>query len=669
MPASTAFVGVNVVPMDHERVLPDQTVLVRNGRIVAIGDRATVLSGTADRIVRGGGRYLMPGLSDMHVHAWSPADALQFLAYGVTTVRNMWGSDLQLVWRDAISRGRMIGPSIFTTGPLMDGDPPTWTGSLVVRNPQDARRAVRRQKAQGYDALKVYNNLSVEAYESIAAEARDLGLPVVGHVPDAVGLPGVLRHGQRSIEHLNGYLEALERDNSPYRRKHDWPSRRKAIESHLDLGRIDAVAAETARAGAWNCVTLVVLRKWQRPDVASRFLLAPEMRLVEPVLIASWNDYVHDFRIREKTGADWRAYRKADRIRLTLTRALRDAGAGLLLGSDTPNPFVIPGFAAHEELENLVLAGLRPYEALRAGTSSVGEFLGSPEIGTIRIGSRADLLLVDRNPLRDVRNARRILGVMARGRWFPHAELRSRLARLKRSYSWSLTDLLGTVPVLRGPTGKDSGRYAIRTGGIDLGAECLWSFGHPGKSYRLRARAVFNNAPVLERSELDLRLDATGGVRSAEYFVHRSEGDYQIRMGSHRGALRLWGKGPRGAIAGASPGIRQDCLLMTPTIAPFVALLRRGAARANRAWDSVPIVRFELEPNFAFVHGTLRIRRTKADRTHAGTTDLAPIKLEFEEHRDDGESKGRIEVEKQGGLPRVVEVIDQTAITLATLLD
>ncbi|MGC2035373.1 MAG: amidohydrolase family protein, partial [Thermoplasmata archaeon] len=232
---------MTVVPMDRERLLEDQIVLVRGDRIVRVGDRGSIRTRSADRIVQGRGRYLLPGLVDMHVHAWTPAELVQYVAYGVTSVRNMWGSTLQLAWRDKVLSGTMLGPTIFATGPVMDGDPPVWTGAKVVRNAPEARRAVQGQKGKGYDAIKVYDRLSPDAYAAILSAAAEEGLPVVGHVPDAVGLDQVLHLGQDSIEHLSGYLSAIADRDPAARPRGDPSSRRRAME-HLDLGKIPTLA-------------------------------------------------------------------------------------------------------------------------------------------------------------------------------------------------------------------------------------------------------------------------------------------------------------------------------------------------------------------------------------------------------------------------------------------
>src|SRR5262249_21711869 len=208
-PTVTAFTGVHVVPMDTERVLDDQNVLVRGDRIVAVGPAASTPIPPGATRIDAHGRWLMPGLVDMHVHFNDPGDASLFVANGVTTVRNMWGFPATLELRRECASGTRLGPTIYTAGPILDGRPPIWPGSTVIETADEAEKEIAAEKAAGCDFVKVYNRLSREAYAGILAAARKHGMRVVGHVPDAVGLDGVLAaRGQESIEHLTGYLGA-----------------------------------------------------------------------------------------------------------------------------------------------------------------------------------------------------------------------------------------------------------------------------------------------------------------------------------------------------------------------------------------------------------------------------------------------------------------------------
>jgi len=405
-----AFVDVTVVPMDTGRVVPHQTVVAEVGRITALGPVRSVRVPRGAQRIDGRSKFLMPGLADMHVHLNIRGLAgyvnnnefnTLFIANGVTTVRNMWGSQDILALRRSIEEGSVLGPQIYTTGPLTDGSPPIRPSSRVVKSASQASDAVTSDQRAGYDAIKVYNRLSPEAYQAIIWTAQALGIPVYGHVPDRVGVEGVLAAHQDSIEHVEGYLDALDRDPSPV--------------------KAEELVAATVRAGTWNCVTLVFYQGAVPPDVGSQLLAKPSMLFAPPTVRAAW---INNSQLRSLTSYQFSRLRLYDEKRKDFVRALHRGGARILLGTDTPNQYIVPGFSVHEELRNLVDVGFTPYQAISAATKDAAEFLKSQDQwGTIAVGMRADLILTTANPLEDVRNVGQQAGVMVRGRWLPEEEL------------------------------------------------------------------------------------------------------------------------------------------------------------------------------------------------------------------------------------------------------
>jgi imidazolonepropionase-like amidohydrolase len=429
-----AFVGVRVLPMDRERVLDDQTVVVRAGTIAAIGPAAATTIPPGARRIEARGKTLIPGLVDAHVHVWNPSHLLLFVANGVTTVRNMWGSEMHLAMRDRIARRELFGPRLFTTTPIVDGDPPIWPGSRVVVDEVGARRVVAEARELGYDAIKVYGRLSPAAYAALIAAARAAKLPVVGHVPDAVPLAQALASRQHSIEHLTGWVTALQKEGAvPVP---PGPHRMRGMIGQVDESKIPALVEATVAAGTWNVVTSVVRHDtFARAERARELWRRPEMRYLAPSERAAW-DPTKDFRTAELTEEDFAAYDRAHALHDRILLALARAGARLAVGTDTPNPNVIPGFAIHEELARFVAAGLTPFQALRAATSAPAEMLGvaGEQGGTIAVGQRADLVLLEGNPLDDIHATRRRAGVMIAGRWLTQAELDAELEALAASY-------------------------------------------------------------------------------------------------------------------------------------------------------------------------------------------------------------------------------------------
>lgn len=428
-----AFTDVTVVPMDRERLLPGRTVIVRAGRIAAIGPaRSTRVPAGAVRI-DGRGRYLMPGLAEMHAHVPAGADAqwtkdvlFLYAANGITFARGMLGAPAHLELRSKLERGELIGPRLHTSGPSLNGN--------SVATPQDGRRMVAEQKSAGYDFLKIHPGLDRARYDAIAAAAREQAMPFGGHVPDAVGLRRALEVRQATVDHLDGYMPLLVRDGFTA------PEGAGGffgydLAGEVDERKIARVARLTRQSGVWNVPTDSLMHHMLLPGLGEAELLArEEMRYVPRQMLAGWKQARAGLRAQP----DYDPVRAARfiAVRGKLIKALHDAGAGLLLGSDAPQVFNVPGFSLHRELTYLVQAGLTPYQALSTGTREVARFLGTPaDFGTVEPGRRADLILLEGDPLKDVANLRRRTGVMIGGRWLPEAEIRAGLEAIAARHS------------------------------------------------------------------------------------------------------------------------------------------------------------------------------------------------------------------------------------------
>jgi imidazolonepropionase-like amidohydrolase len=425
-PGTLAIEHVSVITMTDAQVLADQTVVVRNGRLAALGPADAAAVPEDSQRIDGRGRFLMPGLADMHVHVWDENDLFLFVASGVTTVRNMFGAELQLGWRKRIEAGELVGPRIYTAGPIIDGKPVVWPGSIELTDPERAADVVRAQKEAGYDFLKPYAMLTRECYEALVVAGEEQGMPLMGHVPEALGLADVLEARQHTIEHLGGYAEAAQHAGSPQRAV-SFPNE-SAAWKEIDEARLAEWARATKDAGVWNCPTLVVMQKWVQGDEALALLARPEMRYVSPFIKSG---FVADSPLNYLASMQASAVQAAHDALPFQERAvcaLRDAGAGLIAGTDMGNPFVLAGFALHEELAYLVEAGLTPFEALRASTADAARCMGAEkDWGTVAVGRRADLLLLTADPLVDVHNAARRAGVVLRGRWLSEEELQAEL--------------------------------------------------------------------------------------------------------------------------------------------------------------------------------------------------------------------------------------------------
>jgi imidazolonepropionase-like amidohydrolase len=414
------FVDVSVVPMDRERVLEHQTVVVRGGRIAEIGPSAKVKPPSDAVVVEGRGKFLMPGLAEMHGHLPHPSQGepvtkaflTLFVANGVTTVRGMFGFPNHVALRDSVARRETFGPRLFVSSPALSGQ--------SVPDPETGRRLVREHKQAGFDFLKVHEGLSKTSYDAIVATAKEVGIRFGGHIPDAVGLDGALAARQSSIEHLDGYLEALEADDSPIKNA-DPQTRAAKILDYLDERKIPTLAARTREAGVWNSSTMALWRTFYSTDSVEALQGRPELVYVPKPMVDQW--------AKQRAGQlqnpdDAKELQRVLQIRDRVLKALSDSGAKLLLGSDAPQLFSVPGFSLHREMEAMSSAGLTPYQILEAGTRNPSEYLGTlAEAGTVEVGKRADLILVDANPLADVRNVAKRSGVMVNGRWVSRAEI------------------------------------------------------------------------------------------------------------------------------------------------------------------------------------------------------------------------------------------------------
>ena len=423
------FRDVNVIPMDRETVLEKQTVVVKGGKIVSVGEAGKARYGKNALVVPAAGKYLMPGLAEMHAHV-PPVDDLEpmrevltlFIANGITTIRGMLGHPRHLELREKVKAGQILGPHFYTTGPSFNGN--------SVKTPEAAAAMVRQQKEAGYDYLKLHPGLTRETFGAVAQTAKAVNIPFVGHVSYDVGVWRAIAAGYSSIDHLDGFVEGMV------------PGIESVGEAETGLfGMFVADRADTSRMGelmqklkaarVWVVPTQALAERWFAPVEVATFLNAPEMIYMPPAQRRKWAES------KQNLHADPR-YDAAKMLRfIALRRRLIAAcarnGVGLLLGCDAPQVFNVPGFSTHQELEYLVAAGLSPYEALRTGTVNVAQYLGrTADSGTIRAGNRADLVLLNGNPLGDIRQTRSIEGVMIGDRWLPKAYLTSTLKELEK---------------------------------------------------------------------------------------------------------------------------------------------------------------------------------------------------------------------------------------------
>ncbi|HKP37552.1 MAG TPA: amidohydrolase family protein [Pyrinomonadaceae bacterium] len=423
---TVAFVNVNVIPMDRERVLRNQTVLVRNGVIVDIGDTRRIRVPKGAQRIDGEGKFLIPGLSDMHVHmftddeypeAFAEDEFKVMIAYGVTTIRLMTGTPEQLSWRAKSAREEILAPTIYAASPQFTGRKSS--NALVVTTEAEARAAVINSKQDGYDFIKVTTFLKPEVYEAIVDEARKQNIRVVGHADSrSVGLARALKARQQ-IEHLDSYLEALLPASSPVKgsvsdiyvfNPKNWESL-----DHLDESKIPEIARLTVEANPFVTPTLHLFKfTFGEGRTEESFKAQPDLRFYPQKTIDYW---MAGSKRYLASAAPIEKREKYIRIRNKIVKAIHDAGGRVMAGSDTPEWLMLYGYTLHLELIDLRDAGLSNYAALEAATRNPAMFFGTfDKTGTIEKGKRADVVLLEANPLEDIANTQKRAGVMLKGK-------------------------------------------------------------------------------------------------------------------------------------------------------------------------------------------------------------------------------------------------------------
>jgi hypothetical protein len=444
---SYAVTNVTVIPMDKERILPDQTVLIENGKIRQIGTSASIKIPSGATVINGTGKYLMPGLFDMHAHFFyeqgenvntCEAELKLMLANGLTTVRIECGDPVYLEARKNVKEKKWIGPELLVTSPQFVGQWP-WPGKVfaaICTTPQEAQEAVRRYKKDGYDAIKITFMVKKEVYDAIIKTAAEAGIKVTGHVGPDVKLPRALQAKQQ-IEHMDEFIEMLLPDTS-YNHGQSvsdmgvWRRNSWATVDHLDESRIPALVKQVKQAGIYVTPTnyfflssfgegMTEEKIRQRPDV--EYIPGNIMRERWMIRDRYWNQPPTEERRK-----------KYVHLRKKMTCELWKAGVPLMAGSDSPEWFLVQGFSIHDELATFVLAGLSPFAALQTATVNTAAYLGmDKKKATITQGKDADMILLNKNPLTDINNTRSIEAVFRNGIFYDRQQLDDMLKQAKKS--------------------------------------------------------------------------------------------------------------------------------------------------------------------------------------------------------------------------------------------
>jgi imidazolonepropionase-like amidohydrolase len=423
------FNDVNVISMLTDQVSAHQVVVTKNGKITLIGPLNKVKYDKNAIVIDAKGKYLMPGLAEMHAHVPPNEDveAMKevlslFAANGITTIRGMLGHPKHLELRARLRAGDIIGPNLYTTGPSING--------MSVTSPEAGIDIVKKQKAAGYDYLKLHPGLTREKFDAIAATAKEAGIPFAGHVSFGVGVWRAIEAGYSSIDHMDGFIEGMVPgiENMTQQQAGFFGS---SVADQADTTQIPKLMMALKENNIWVVPTQSLAERWASPTyTVEDFKNDPDRVYMKQQIIEQWvnakNNMLNDPEYNAKKMEDF------VKLRRKLIKECQKNGIGLLLGCDAPQVFNVPGFSTHNELEYLVRSGLTPFEALKTGTVNVANYLKKPNSGTIKPDNVSDLILLNGNPLADIKQSRNIEGVMIGNKWMDRRYLDSELVRLKK---------------------------------------------------------------------------------------------------------------------------------------------------------------------------------------------------------------------------------------------
>ncbi len=533
-----AIVGINVIPMDEERVLQGQTVVVMDGTIQSISDAASTTLPADLRQIDGNDRYLMPGLVDLHIHLAGQDELINYLAWGVTTVMHLGASESigrnMLDYRERVRDGSLLGPNIYTTNRILDGDPPIASGAVSLDSAEAARKAVRDLKENGYDFVKIYNNVSLPVFEAIVDEAQRQALAVIGHIPRGFDTLAAMRGGQNAVVHTEEFFFAY----------FDGPrSTVNMVQQYEpDLSKlpelIDALVEHKVAVMPDLSFTFTNLLMWDDLELVWN---DPEFPYLHPDIASMWE--VSNINRRAEIENHVRRDQWKYNLMQKLTRDFQAAGILQVVGTDASLPGLFPGGAVHRELTELVKAGISNFETLAIGSRNAGEFIRryidkDVRLGLIAPGYRADFILLDSNPLEDVRNARRLSAVVVNGRFTDKSELDGRRATLRTRFD-SLHSVNDAVDSALASDNAKSSIKALARANSD-NAEALETI----ESRINAAGYAAAYADDLDRSELLLELNtqlfgasANTWDSLAEIVLYRGDSDRALQL--YRKALAI----------------------------------------------------------------------------------------------------------------------------------
>lgn len=423
-----AYKDVHVMRINWDEILEHQDVLVYDKKIVAISPTNDLPYQEGIQVIECAGKYILPGLSEMHAHIPLPEDGddsyvkdvmMLFLAHGVTVIRGMLGDPYHLSLKEQVASGQVLGPRIYTSSPSLNGN--------SVPTAQEAIDKVRQYATEGYDFLKIHPGIKADVMEALVGSAKESSIRFAGHVPVDVGIERALDYGYWAVDHLDGFVEGLVQSSSPETINGGFFG--YAVTDKTDLSKLEDLSYNTKINGVWMVPTQSLFTRWFSPERADLMMQAPEMSYLPAKTRFAWRGGKE--RLISDPSYNEEQYHRFLNLRKEIIRALDQNGVGFLLGSDSPQVMNVPGFSIHHEIDALIDAGMGVKEVLLSGTVNPAIFFGMEgEFGSVVEGADADFIIVDENPLENVKTLRNPVGVSIQGKWLSREFLKYELEKI-----------------------------------------------------------------------------------------------------------------------------------------------------------------------------------------------------------------------------------------------
>ncbi|MBQ4822754.1 amidohydrolase family protein [Aquimarina sp. MMG016] len=423
---ATLIMDVSIINVKNGSLSENQQIVIDSGKIQSISSTIENQERYTTRI-DGSGKYVIPGLAEMHAHIPQPSTSkarieevlFLYLSNGITTIRGMLGHSSHLELREKATNNEIISPRIFTSSPSLNGN--------SVTNKEQAITKVTQYQKDGYDFLKIHPGIKLDVFDQVVKTANEVGIGFSGHVPVDVGIRHALKSKYESIDHIDGFLEGLVSESENVN-PNDNGFFGYNFTPLADTSKIDELVQLADQNKVWIVPTQSLFERWFAPVSSEELLKAPEMKYMPGSTLQNWKQRKDQYPVEE---AQWNQF---NTIRRQLLKKLQDNGGRILLGSDAPQLFNVPGFSIHHEIDGMIKAGLTPLQVIQSGTINPAIFLDKENtFGQIKEGLDADIVILDTNPLEDIKALQQVSGVMVRGKWLPKEMIDKKLSEVAKN--------------------------------------------------------------------------------------------------------------------------------------------------------------------------------------------------------------------------------------------